>query len=61
MSVSTPMEIDTPHPVTAGAGGLNGLSKHINGIGATTAKVVDVISTFRPTKVSFILSRLDFY
>jgi hypothetical protein len=47
------MDIDSPRPVTTGANGLNGLSKHINGISSTTAKVVDVISTFRPTKVSF--------
>lgn len=46
------MDVDSPKAKSTptGANGLNGLGRHVNGI-STTAKVTDVISTFRPTKV----------
>ena len=50
---SIPMDLDSPRAKTtpSGANGLNGLGRHANGI-STTAKVTEVISAFRPTKVS---------
>jgi hypothetical protein len=49
---STPMDVDSPRAKStpSGINGLNGLGRHVNGI-STTAKVTEVISTFRPTKV----------
>ena len=46
------MDVDSPRAKSTptGTNGLNGLGRHVNGISAT-AKVTEIISTFRPTKV----------
>lgn len=45
--MSTPMQLDSPLP-TGGAGGINGLAKTM----APTARISDVLGTYRGTKVS---------